>query len=76
MPLFKFHFRTTVAEGLISQIKLKCAKGYVFFAFSIQSLDYEVKAKVTATAGCHSRAPQERGLRSRNISRFKMRADP
>jgi TonB family protein len=44
LHLFKHHFRAVVAQGYISQVKLRCAKGYVYFAFD-PALEYEVHNK-------------------------------
>ncbi len=42
--LFKRHFQAEVAEGYISQVKLRCQKHYVFFAFD-PKLQYQVDSK-------------------------------
>ncbi len=42
--LFKRHFQAEVAEGYISQVKLRCEKHYVFFAFD-PKLQYQVDSK-------------------------------
>jgi TonB family protein len=44
LHLFKRHFSAVVNDGYISQVKLRCEKHYVFFAFD-PSLQYEVDAK-------------------------------
>jgi Gram-negative bacterial TonB protein C-terminal len=44
LRLFKRHFRAQVAEGHISEVKLRCDKNYVFFAFDPE-LSYEVSGK-------------------------------
>lgn len=44
LKLFKRHFRVEVGEGYVSQIKLYCAKRYVYFTFD-PKLEYEVNAK-------------------------------
>ena len=42
--LFKRHFQALIGTGYISQVKLRCSKGYVFFAFD-PKLEYEVASK-------------------------------
>jgi len=44
LHLFKRHFRALVSEGYISQVKLRCDKNYLFFAFD-PKLNYEVSGK-------------------------------
>lgn len=44
LELFKRHFSIEVAEGYVSQVKLRCQRGYLFFAFD-PKLQYEVKGK-------------------------------
>jgi hypothetical protein len=41
LHLFKRHFQAVVSEGFISQVKLRCDKRYVYFAFD-PKLRYEV----------------------------------
>jgi TonB family protein len=41
LHLFKQHFQAAVSEGYISQVKLRCDKRYVFFAFD-PTLQYQV----------------------------------
>jgi len=41
LHLFKRHFQAVVSEGFISQVKLRCDKRYVYFAFD-PKLQYEV----------------------------------
>jgi TonB family protein len=41
LHLFKRHFQAVVSEGSISQVKLRCDKRYVYFAFD-PKLQYEV----------------------------------
>lgn len=47
LGLLKRHFRIEVAEGYISQVKLRCIKGFVYFAFD-PKLRYEVNEKYGA----------------------------
>jgi hypothetical protein len=42
--LFKRHFQALVSTGYISQVKLRCTKGYVFFVFD-PKLEYQVASK-------------------------------
>jgi TonB family protein len=42
--LFKRHFRAAVSEGYISQVKLRCQKRYVSFAFNPE-LEYQVASR-------------------------------
>ena len=44
LHLFKRHFRAVVSEGYISQVKLRCAKNYRYFAFD-PTLQYEINSK-------------------------------
>lgn len=44
LHLFKRHFRVAVGEGYVSQVKLRCDKRYVYFAFD-PKLQYEVADK-------------------------------
>lgn len=44
LHLFKRHFQAEVSEGYISQVKLRCQKHYVFFAFD-PKLQYQVDAR-------------------------------
>jgi len=44
LGLFKRHFRIAVDEGHISEVKLYCAKRYVYFAFD-PTLDYTVNSQ-------------------------------
>jgi TonB family protein len=44
LRLFKRRFHIEVAEGYISQVKLRCDKGYLYFAFD-PKLRYEVNGK-------------------------------
>jgi TonB family protein len=44
LHLFKRHFRADVTEGYISQVKLRCDKRYVYFAFD-PALQYEISSK-------------------------------
>jgi TonB family protein len=44
LRLFKRHFRIDVSDGVVEQIKLRCDKGYVFFAFD-RALVYDVASK-------------------------------
>ncbi len=44
LHLFKRHFRAKVSEGYISQVKLRCEKHYIFFAFD-PGLEYQVASK-------------------------------
>jgi len=44
LHLFKRHFRAVVSEGYIAQVKLRCDKGYVTFAFD-PTLQYHVPDK-------------------------------
>jgi len=44
LKLFKRRFRIEVAEGYISQVKLRCDKGYLYFAFD-PKLRYTVDDK-------------------------------
>jgi TonB family protein len=42
--LFRRHFRATVSQGYISQVKLRCQKKYVSFEFN-SDLEYQVASK-------------------------------
>ncbi len=42
--LFKRHFQAQVSQGHIAEVKLRCEKHYVFFAFD-PTLRYEVAGK-------------------------------
>jgi hypothetical protein len=42
--LFRRHFHATISEGYISQVKLRCQKRYVSFAFN-PDLEYQVASK-------------------------------
>jgi hypothetical protein len=42
--LLKKHFRARVVDGHISAVKLRCAKGFVRFAFD-PDLEYKVETK-------------------------------
>lgn len=44
LGLFKRHFRIEVGNGYLSQVKLRCDKGYVYFAFD-PKLRYEASGK-------------------------------
>lgn len=44
LDLFKRHFQLDVSDGYVSQIKLYCAKRYVYFAFD-PKLQYDVDPK-------------------------------
>jgi len=44
LHMFKQHFRADVSEGFISQVKLRCDKRYVFFAFD-PKLQYQIDNK-------------------------------
>lgn len=44
LHLFKHHFRAAVSEGRIAQVKLRCDKNYLYFAFD-PKLNYEINAK-------------------------------
>lgn len=44
LHLFKRHFRAAVTEGHISQVKLRCEKNYLYFAFD-PNVNYEIGGK-------------------------------
>jgi TonB family protein len=44
LHLFKPHFRAVVSEGYISQVKLRCDKRYLYFAFD-PALEYQITDK-------------------------------
>jgi TonB family protein len=47
--LFKRHFAATVSEGSISEVKLRCEKSYVFFAFDPKK-QYQVPSRYGSCA--------------------------
>lgn len=47
LHLFKPHFRAVVSDGYLSQVKLRCDKRYVYFAFD-PNLNYEVAKRYGA----------------------------
>jgi TonB family protein len=57
LALFKKHFRAKVTQGRISDVKLRCAKGFVRFAFD-PDLQFNVESKY---GSCRMELEGERG---------------